>query len=136
MPQSKENRSNRKTSKEEIIPESVDKAVKEETFMAHVMQIMGSNGSYKPTERQIDKILELQEKGMDYTYKERTNFSPALITEIGLILLIVLTFFGLLFFVKQAAPEYLGETITGFIGVLAGGLGGYGYGKVKGQKED
>lgn len=39
-----------------------------ETFMAHAMQIMNAN-SYTPTQAQVDKMLSLQEKGMDYTHQ-------------------------------------------------------------------
>lgn len=40
-----------------------------EAFQAQMLQIFGDGGSaYKPTEKQVDKMLALEEKGMDYTH--------------------------------------------------------------------
>lgn len=48
-----------------------------EAVQANLLQIFGDGGStYKPTEAQVDRILALQEKGMDYTHDERTSVSP------------------------------------------------------------
>ncbi len=101
--------------------------VASESFMAHAMQIMSSN-QYNPTQAQVDKMLTLQEKGMDYTHSERTHFSPQLISTLivlgGLALIIV----GLFVFCVFYAPQYASMIISGAVGLLTGGAGGYGYG--------
>lgn len=109
-----------------------------ETFMASAMQIMSAN-SYTPTQAQVDKMLSLQEKGMDFTHHERTHFSPQLISTLlavgGLALIIV----GLFVFCVFYAPEYASQIIALGIGLITGSVGGYGYGsraKKKNGDED
>lgn len=120
----------------ELVAAQKNKSVTQESFMAHAMQIMGDNGGYKPTERQVDKILELQEKGMEYTHKERTNVLPKQWLELVVFVVIIASFFGVLVFVAIYAPNYLGETITGILGFLSGGVGGYGIAKAKTTKKE
>lgn len=101
----------------------------DETVTAHLLQIFGNQSQqYTPTQSQVDKILELQEKGMDYTHDERTHFSPKQWMNLGVLFITVsallLVFLSCLFFAK----EYLGEVVSGIVGLLAGSFGGYGLG--------
>ena len=78
----------------------------DETVTAHLLQIFGNQSQqYTPTQSQVDKILELQEKGMDYTHDERTHFSPKQWMNLGVLFITVsallLVFLSCLFFAKE-----------------------------------
>jgi hypothetical protein len=101
-----------------------------------IMRYFGPQNQYQPTQAQVDKILALQEKGMDYTHKERTKISPKQVTGlivlgIGVVVLLAI-YFSCLFYAK----EFLGEVIAGIVGLLTGGLGGYGIGKSMDKKDE
>lgn len=118
---------NKQLTKEEINKNCSANPVIDENATAHMMQIFGSQAQqYMPTQAQVDKILALQEKGMDYTHKERTEYSPKQKTE--LTMFIIVLFVMLIIFILSLffAKEYLGEIISGTVGFLAGGAGGYG----------
>lgn len=104
-----------------------------ENVIAHIMQIVGSQ-SYQPTQAQVDKMLAMQEKGMDYTFKERNTFTADRITK----LIVLVVFVGIYVFSVYTVPQYVGEIISGMIGFLTGGIGGYGYAQSrrKSLKED
>lgn len=125
------NRSGEKPSQEK---EVVQLQQASETFMAHAMQIMSAN-SYTPTQAQVDKMLSLQEKGMDYTHRERTHFSPQLISSLIVFGALIFVLIGLFVFCVFFAPEYASQIITGALGVITGAFGGYGYG-VRSRKEN
>jgi len=104
----------------------------DENVTAHMMQIFGNQAQqYVPTQAQVDKILGLQEKGMDYTHEERTKYSPKQKTE--LTIFIIVLFVMLIIFILSLffAKDYIGEVIYGAVGFLAGSAGGYGYGRSK-----
>lgn len=107
-----------------------EKPLIDETVTAHMMQVFGEqNKQYIPTQAQVDKILALQEKGMDYTHKERTTWSPKQTIELIVFAIIIITLIGIFTLTLFYAKEYLGEVISGMVGLLAGGAGGYGYGR-------
>lgn len=104
----------------------------DENVTAHMMQIFGSPAQqYVPTQAQVDKILALQEKGMDYTHEERTMCSPIQKIEFTVFLVVVLVLLIIFVLSLFFAREYLGEIISGIVGLFAGGAGGYGYAKSK-----
>jgi hypothetical protein len=123
-------------------PESDSKAVahnggnspsgptQEQHFMATAMQIMNAN-SYTPTQAQVDKMLALQEKSMDYVHHERTHFSPKLISTLLILVGIAIVFVGIFVFCVFYAPQYASQIISGFLGLVTGGVGGYGLGSKK-----
>jgi hypothetical protein len=100
---------------------------------ARMLQIMGQQ-QYVPTSAQVDKILELQEKGMDYTHDERTRVSPqqklAFSAFVIVAVILVAVFVLTLFFAK----EYISQVISAVLGLVAGGAGGYGIGKSRSNK--
>lgn len=102
-----------------------------ETVTARMLQIAGAKNDYIPTQAQVDKILELQEKGMDYTHDERTRFSPKRKADLILAIIVIVTFLIIFILALFFAKEYLGEIITGFVGLLTGGIGGYSYAQVR-----
>jgi hypothetical protein len=106
-----------------------------ESFMAHAMQIMNAN-QYTPTQAQVDKMLALQEKGMDYTHNERIHFSPALISALSVFGFLIIVLVGLFVFCVFYAPQYASQIISLAIGLATGGLGGYGYGSTRGKKKN
>ncbi|MFH1620739.1 MAG: hypothetical protein ABIB04_01500 [Patescibacteria group bacterium] len=126
---------------EEVIPASATKpqssqqGITDEVAM-HVMRIFGNQNQYEPTQAQVDKILSLQEKGMDYTHEERTRVSPKQKLEVTVLIvgaiLLLIVFILCLF----SAKEYLGEVVSGIVGLLAGSFGGYGFGKSKTKKDE
>jgi len=104
-----------------------------DSVMAHFMQIAGTQ-SYQPTQAQVDKMLEMQEKGMDYTFKERNTFTAERITRLVVFFAVLLTFIGVFVFATYKVPQYLGEIISGMVGFLTGGVGGYGYAQTRKSK--
>ncbi len=118
-------------------PASSGRPLIDETVTAHLLQIFGNQGQqYVPTQAQVDKIIGLQEKGMDYTHKERTNFSPKQKIEVGVFAGVMVVLVGMFIFSVYKVPEYSGEIISGLIGLISGGIGGYGYGSKKKGKEE
>ena len=116
---------------------SEKKPIVSEAVTAQMLQIFGDQGGrYKPTEAQVDKILALNEKGMDYTHKERTSFSPTQKIEVGVFVSVVIALVAILWIVVSKAPDYLGETITGIIGFLTCGFGGYSFAKTRNSRGD
>jgi uncharacterized ion transporter superfamily protein YfcC len=113
-----------------------DRPLIDETVSAHIMQMFGNSQQYQPTQAQVDKILSLQEKGMDYTHEERTCFSPKQKIELAIfvcsIIVLVLVFLHTLWYAK----EYLGEVIASIVGFLAGGSAGFAYAKTGSKKRD
>lgn len=104
----------------------------DETVTAHLLQIFGNQSQqYVPTQAQVDKIIGLQEKGMDYTHQERTCFSPKQKIETGVFVLVVFLMVGMFVFSVYKAPQYTGEILAGIIGFFGGGLSGYGYANSK-----
>ena len=97
-----------------------------ESLQAALLQVAGQGDAYRPTESQVDKILALREKGMDYTYKENTQISPRLKAQIGIFVFVVVVLLIILAGVLYFAKDYFGEVLSGIIGLLTGGLGGYG----------
>lgn len=107
-----------------------------EAMQAGMMQIFGDQEAYKPTKSQVDKMLALQEKGMDYTHAERTMFQPKQVLEVVVFVAILLFIAGVLTLVIFKAPQYTGEAISSVIGLLGGGGIGYGVGLKKRNSED
>ena len=101
-----------------------------ETVAMQVMQIMSGN-QYNPTNAQVDKMLALQEKSMDYTHKDTHTFLPKDILEISKFAFVILVGVGLFVFATYKAPQYLGQIASALLGLIAGGGIGYGYGSRK-----
>lgn len=121
--------------------ESSDMPIINENVTAHMMQIFGnSSQQYIPTQTQVDKILELQEKGMDYTHKERMqdkeHFSPREKKDLIMSIFIVGVLLVILILSMIFAEQYVGEVMIGTLGFLVGGAGGYGIGRSKDISED
>ena len=104
-----------------------------ERTVAAMLQITTGRAA-SPTPGQVEKMLGLFEKNMDYQHKENMAFLPKDILTVGcyvLALLILLSIFILCVFF---AKEYLGEIVSGFLGLAAGGGLGYGFGMRKNNK--
>ena len=110
--------------------------VMSEAMQAGMMQIFGEQEPYKPTKSQIDKILSLQEKGMDYTHKERTMWQPKQVMSLIVFVIVIIAILGLVALTAWLAKEYIGQVITGAIAFVAGGAGGYGFANRKQRSED
>lgn len=125
----------------EVVENRADKKEKQkpqvsEAFEAGMMRIFGEQDTYKPTKSQVDKMLSLQEKGMDYTHKERTMWQPRQVAELVSFILLLIFVTGLIWLILDKAPQYTGEVISVVIGLVGGGLGGYGYGSKKNKSQD
>jgi hypothetical protein len=106
-----------------------------ETMALQAMQIITGN-QYNPTTEQVDKMLALQEKSMDYAHKDIHTFLPKDILEIGKFIFVILVGVGLFVFATYEAEEYLSEIASALLGLLAGGGIGYGYGSKKRNNGD
>lgn len=106
-----------------------------ETMAMQAMQIITGN-QYNPTTEQVDKMLALQEKSMDYTHKDTHTFLPKDILEVGKFVFVILVGVALFVFATFFAEEYLGEIASALLGLLAGGGIGYGYGAKKRNNGD
>lgn len=101
-----------------------------ESMVANIMQ-MTLGRQYIPTSEQVDKLLALQEKGMDYTHKERTSYLPSQVLEFWAFFVIIAILALIFTLTILLAPQYLEQVASGIIGLIGGGLGGYGYGVKK-----
>lgn len=101
-----------------------------ETVTAHLMQIMGNN-RYKPTESQVDKMLALQEKGMDYSFQERTKFTAPIVSKLVIIVIGFVFVGGLFVYTATYLPEYIDVVLAALISFGTGSVGGYGFGTRK-----
>ncbi len=109
----------------------------DETVTTHLLQMFGNQTqAYMPTQAQVDRILELQEKEMDYAHEERRHLSPRQKVQLFAFFVITTVFLVLFFACLFYAPEYLGEVITGAIAFAAGSAGGYGLAKSKDTPTD
>lgn len=118
-------------------PSEVRQPAMTEQFQGQLLQLFGEQGNaYKPTEAQVDKMLALQEKGMDYTHTERTKILPAQWMSIIITLAIILGFVGLIWVTAVYANQHLEKVITGAVSFLAGGAGGYGIARAKARNSD
>jgi hypothetical protein len=133
MPESEENQVTRNDSQAASPPVPA----MTEQFQGQLLQLFGDQGNaYKPTEAQVDKMLSLQEKGMDYTHTERTKILPAQWMRVIVTVIGVLGFVGLIWVTAVYAKEHLEKVITGAIGFLAGGASGYGLARSKTSNEE
>lgn len=107
-----------------------------EAMQAGMLQIFGDQEPYKPTKAQVDKMLALQEKGMDYTHKERTMWQPRQVSNLIVFSIIVFALLGIIALTAWLAKEYIGQVITGTVAFLAGGAGGYGFANRHKQSDD
>lgn len=124
-----------RTPEETLTVSKKDLPLIDETVTAHLLQIFGNQTqAYMPTQAQVDRILALQEKEMDYAHEERRHLSPRQKIQLFAFFVITVVFLTLFFACLFYAPEYLGEVITGAIAFAAGSAGGYGIAKSK-QKQ-
>ena len=107
-----------------------------EEMAMQVMRVFGPQNQYEPTQAQVDKILALQEKGMDYTHEERMKISPKQKIEIGILIFGSIILCGVFVLCLLFAKEYLGQLVSGIVGLITGSFGGYGLGKSKTKKEE
>lgn len=98
-----------------------------ESTVMQALQVITGN-QYNPSSAQVDRFLDLQEKGMDYTHKDNHTFLPKDILEAGKFVFVVMVIVGVLVFSTFYAKEYLGEIISGIFGLLAGGGVGFSIG--------
>ncbi len=106
-----------------------------EHFYAQMLQVTQGR-QYVPTTAQVDKILALQEKGMDYTHNERTRFLPQHIFQYGTFAFVILLVVGVFVFSTFYAKEYLATIASALFGLTAGGVGGYGLGVRNAKKNE
>jgi hypothetical protein len=99
----------------------------QETLSVLLAQASGGN-SYQPTEKQVDKLLELREKSMDYISKERTSLLPKDVLKFLTLIAFLIALLVIFIFVILKTPEYTETVLVGIIGFIGGGVGGYGIG--------
>jgi hypothetical protein len=110
---------------------SKEKAKVVEMMMMSSSQQMMTNGqsdiSDKITEEHITKYLDGAEKNMTLGFKEETNKKWY---NLAMVLLAIIILIFLVIFLKDT-PDLLDKLITGIFSLIAGAIGGYGYGKNK-----
>lgn len=110
---------------------SQEKAKVVEMMMMSSSQQMMTNGqpdiSDKITEEHITKYLDGAEKNMTLGFKEETNKKWY---NLALIVLAIIILVFLVIYLKDT-PDLLDKLITGIFSLIAGAIGGYGYGKNK-----
>jgi uncharacterized membrane protein (DUF106 family) len=107
-----------------------------QAFQAGMMQIFGEQDTYKPTKSQVDKMLALQEKGMDYTHKERTMWRPQQLAQLIAFIITLIFFIVLIWLILTKAPQYTGEVVTAVVSLIGGGGVGFGIGYRKGRESE
>ncbi len=112
------------------IPEEKRKIV-EQTMIAGISMISQNSPdtaiAKKITSEHIDKFFDMQEKGMDYQYKD-TKSKRIFISVLVIIVLIVLI---VLVVLLKNNTDVLIQLVTPIISLVVGAFGGYGYGKSK-----
>lgn len=103
-------------------------AGKREEFMQMIVSSMNQT-SYKPTEAQVDKILLLEEKKMDYAYKSQMTIPAKYKWDYYKDLIYLALSISVLCLVLIYKPEFTTEVLTLVIGLLGGGAVGYTRGK-------
>jgi hypothetical protein len=98
------------------------------TFSLLIQQAMGNPNAYKPTKEQVDKILALDEKTIDYTREDKKDAFSKYKIENKKEIFYFITVLGVLALVVIFKPEYSSQALS----ALLGGLGGYGF---RNQKE-
>lgn len=136
MPKPKDNADTGVQEAEIVETKPKEKAQLSEAFQASMLQIFGEQETYKPTKSQVDKMLALQEKGMDYTHKERTMWQPAQISQLIVLVIVLLFVIGILWVILTQAPQYTGQVVTSIIGLIGGTGIGYGIGYKKGRSSN
>jgi len=106
-----------------------------QNVVAQMLQLT-TGRQYTPTSDQVDKIIALHEKGMDYTHKDNHTFLPKDILRYGAFAFVLLIVVGIFIFSAFYAKEYLGEIVSAILGLMAGGVSGYGLGSTKKNKTD
>ncbi len=102
------------------------------SFNVLVSQAMGSLDAYKPTKEQVDKMLSLEEKSMDYTLKDRSRAFEQLKFESRNEMIYFFSAVLLILGIMVFQPNYTSQAIS----LLFGGLGGYGFASQKQNKSN
>lgn len=79
----------------------------------------------KITSEHISSMLNAQEKGMDYAYKENQHRLIFFVVVLVVIVVAVVTIIALL---KDSHPESMSQILTALISAALGAAGGYGIG--------
>ena len=106
-----------------------------ERVVAQMLEI-STGKQYIPTPGQIDRMLSLYEKDMDYTHEENKTYLPKDILGFITFLVIIAVVLAVFIFSAFYAKEYLGEIVSAILGLVAGGAGGYSYGMSKFKKKN
>ncbi len=141
MPEEKSEIMNRKSDESETLSEELSEALEDmppdvrkhvEKFMISSVQMGGvyrpeNTISKKITEQHISQFLEDSRVQMKEDYKEKREskiFS-------GIVLILILVFIIVVILLLKDNPEVMEKVLYSLVGLLAGALGGYGYGKTK-----
>jgi hypothetical protein len=98
------------------------------TFSLLIQQAMGNPNAYKPTKEQVDKILALDEKTIDYVREDKKEAHSKYRLDSQKEIFYFITIIGILLIIIIFKSEYTSQALS----VLLGGIGGYGF---RGQKE-
>lgn len=83
----------------------------------------------KITEEHISSFLEGSKQNMELEYKDKKQNKIF----VGLIILAVMIFIVILILLLKDTPELMEKIICTFVGLITGIIGGYGFGKNKGD---
>jgi cytochrome c1 len=110
-------------------PEVKNKVVSEsETTVHMLLQKMVGGNNFTPTEKQVDEILAQKSKIIDYVHRDKQRSSYDSKFYLIVVLIFVLIFSGLVIYFK---PDLFSQVLSFLTGIFGGGLGGYGFGKLK-----
>ena len=85
---------------------------------------METSEQIKEMVKQKYSEIALQEKGMDYTHKERTCYSPRQKMDTIGFCVVIIVLVGVFVFSVFYVPQYLSQIISGTFGLLGGAAGG------------
>lgn len=116
----------------EVLNELPDPQRKEVTrMMASISMISRSSPegeiAKKITQSHISIMLEAQEKGMEYTYKDNQHQK---IFFVAVLLIVILAVIAIIILLKEN-PEVMMQILTALISAALGAAGGYGIGAKK-----
>src|ERR1700722_215113 len=99
-----------------------------ETSLQILLQKIVGGNTFTPTEKQVDEILAQRAKVIDYVHEDKKIASADSRFYLKMVLVFVLIFAALVLWLDK---DIFSQVLSFLAGLFGGGLGGYGFGKLK-----
>jgi len=110
-------------------PENKGTVVSEsETTLQMLLQKVVGGNTFTPTERQVDEVLSQRRQVIGYIHDDKKTDSYDSKFYLVVVLIFILVFSGLVLWFKS---DLFPEVLSFLAGLFGGGIGGYGFGKIR-----